>query len=64
MRRPAAAKPEVAIYAAGVGSSYGHPQAETTSALQAIGAIIYGTDVKGDIVVTMDSLTYNVTTEK
>jgi beta-lactamase superfamily II metal-dependent hydrolase len=60
----AAAKPEAAIYMAGTGNGYGHPHAETIAALQAIGATIYGTDVKGDIVVTTDGQTYNVTTEK
>ena len=57
-------KPEAAIYMAGTGNGYGHPHAETITALQAIGATIYGTDVKGDIVVTTDGQTYNVTTEK
>jgi beta-lactamase superfamily II metal-dependent hydrolase len=60
----AAAKPEVAIYMAGTGNNYGHPHAETITALQAIGATIYGTDVKGDIVVTTNGQTYNVTTER
>ena len=49
---------------AGTGNGYGHPHAETITALQAIGATIYGTDVKGDIVVTTDGQTYNVTSEK
>jgi beta-lactamase superfamily II metal-dependent hydrolase len=56
----AAAQPETAIYMAGVGNSYGHPHAETISALQAIGASIYGTNVHGTIVVTTDGTTYNV----
>ena len=56
--------PEVAIYMAGVGNSYGHPHAETISALQNIGAQIYGTDVNGTIVVSTDGNTYSVTTEK
>jgi beta-lactamase superfamily II metal-dependent hydrolase len=60
----AAAKPEVAIYMAGTGNSYGHPHAETISALQAIGATIYGTDVNGSIMVTTTGVTYQVTTSK
>ena len=60
----AAAKPEVAVYMAGTGNSYGHPHAETIAALQAIGATIYGTDVNGNIVVTTDGQTYNVTTQR
>jgi competence protein ComEC len=60
----AAAKPEVAIYMAGTGNSYGHPHAETMAALQSIGATIYGTDVKGDIVVSTNGQTYTETTER
>ncbi len=55
------AKPEVAIYMAGMDNSYGHPHAETITALQAIGATIYGTDVGGDIAVVTDGQTYGVT---
>jgi len=56
--------PEVAIFMAGVGNRYGHPHAETISALQEIGARIYGTDVNGTISVTSDATTYEVKTEK
>jgi beta-lactamase superfamily II metal-dependent hydrolase len=54
------AKPEVAIYMAGQGNSYGHPHQETIDNLCDIGAQIYGTDVHGTIVVTTDGATYNV----
>jgi len=56
--------PEVAIYMAGVDNSYGHPHAETITALNAIGAQIYGTDVNGTIIVTTDGETYLVSTER
>ncbi len=59
-----AAKPEVAVYMAGADNSYGHPHAETITALQAIGATIYGTDVNGDIAVITDGQTYGATTQR
>lgn len=43
-------KPEVAIYMAGEGNRYGHPHEETLTALDNIGARIFGTDVNGIIV--------------
>ena len=52
--------PEVAIYMAGEGNSYGHPHEETLQALNAIGAEIYGTDIHGTIVVTTDGESYSV----
>lgn len=55
--------PEVAIYMAGSGNTYGHPHDETISALEDIGADVYGTDVSGNIVVTTDGETYDVGTE-
>ena len=57
-------KPEVAIYMAGVGNTYGHPHAETITKLNDIGAEIYGTDVNGTITVTTDGVTYTIQTEK
>jgi beta-lactamase superfamily II metal-dependent hydrolase len=60
----AATQPEVAIYMAGTGNHYGHPHTETISALQAIGAVIYGTDVNGTIAVSTNGLTYSVQTEQ
>jgi competence protein ComEC len=58
------AKPTVAIYSAGLGNDYGHPDPETITALQAIGAIIYGTDVNGTIIVTSDGSGYSIETTK
>jgi len=56
--------PEVAIYMAGVDNSYGHPHAEIITALNQIGAQIYGTDVNGTIIVTTDGAAYTIQTTK
>jgi competence protein ComEC len=53
-------KPEIAIYSAGKGNSYGHPHTETIAVLLAVGAKIYGTDVNGTVIVTTDGSTYKV----
>ena len=47
-----------------VDNSYGHPHAETITLLNQIGAQIYGTNVNGTIIITTDSRTYSVSTEK
>jgi competence protein ComEC len=52
--------PDVAVYSAATGNSYGHPHQETIDALKTIGADIYGTDVNGTITVTTDGNTYRV----
>ncbi|MFH0729367.1 MAG: hypothetical protein V2B19_23890 [Pseudomonadota bacterium] len=57
-------QPEVAVYSAGAGNSYGHPHPETMAALLAVGATIYGTDVNGPVVVTTDGITYKVEAAK
>ncbi len=57
-------QPEIAVYMAGAGNMYGHPHQETIDALNNIGAVIYGTDVNGTIVITTDGETYSVQTEK
>lgn len=57
-------KPEVAIYMAGEGNSYGHPHQETLVALVEIGADIYGTDIHGTIVVTSDGKSFSIQLEK
>ncbi len=48
------AKPEYAIYMAGEGNSYGHPHQETTTSLNEMRALIYGTDEYGTIIITTD----------
>ena len=57
-------KPEVAVYSAGTGNTYGHPHRQTIIALNDIGAKIYGTDVHGTVVITTDGKGYSVKTEK
>lgn len=53
-------KPEVAIYMANRNdnNNYGHPHAETITALQNIGADIYGTEVDGNILVSTNGSNY------
>ncbi|MTD31418.1 MBL fold metallo-hydrolase [Planomicrobium sp. YIM 101495] len=58
-----AVTPEVAIYSAGAGNSYGHPHAEVIASTENEGATVYGTDVNGTITVTTDGKTYEITTE-
>ena len=60
----AAVHPEVAVYSCGVGNSYGHPHAETVAALGQTGALIFGTDVNGTVVVTCDGSTYQTKVER
>jgi competence protein ComEC len=55
-------KPEVAVYMAGRGNSYGYPHKETIAALKAAGAQIYGTDVNGTIMITVDENGYKIDT--
>jgi beta-lactamase superfamily II metal-dependent hydrolase len=56
--------PQTAIYCAKTGNSYGHPHIETITALQGLGAEIYGTDINGTIVVITDGKTYSVQPER
>jgi competence protein ComEC len=60
----AATSPEVTVYMAGKGNSYGHPHQETLDALAQICAKIYGTDVNSTIIITTDGATYTVQTTK
>jgi len=57
-------RPEIAIYMAKLGNTYGHPHAESLAALQSIGAAIYGTDTRGTIIISTDGTGYNIQTEK
>src|SRR5439155_12162486 len=54
--------PAVAIYSAGAHNSYGHPHASTIQNLERVGAVIYGTDTAGTVVISTDGTTYTVTT--
>ena len=60
----AAVRPEVAIYCCGAGNDYGHPHAETLAALDDIGALVYGTDVNGTVVIESDGTDYQVAAEE
>jgi beta-lactamase superfamily II metal-dependent hydrolase len=57
-------QPEVAIYSAGEGNSYGHPHDEIVERLENMDIDLYGTDVNGHIIVTTDGKQYTVSTEK
>jgi competence protein ComEC len=57
-------QPEIAIYSAGDGNSYGHPHHEVVNRINDMGIALYGTDVHGTIIVTTDGDTYDVTTQK
>jgi len=58
-----AVKPEVTIYMAGEGNSYGHPHQETITALAEVGAKIYGTDIHGTIIIITDGEQYSLQLE-
>lgn len=48
----------------GAGNRYDHPHVEAITALMAIGAQIYGTDINGTIVVSTNGQSYNVQTSR
>lgn len=60
----AAIRPQVAVYSAGRGNSYGHPHQETIRALEETGALIYGTDRDGTVVIRTNGTTYQVATSR
>src|SRR5690606_21690515 len=55
-----AVSPEVAIYSAGEGNSYGHPHASVVSLIQEKGIALYGTDQNGTIIVRTDGKSYHI----
>lgn len=55
-----AVSPEVAVYSAGQGNSYGHPHAEVLDRIAGAGVAVYGTDVNGTVTVTSDGAGYTV----
>ena len=56
--------PEVAIYSAALGNSYGHPSASVVSSILAMGITLLGTDIRGTILVETGGSNYSVTTQK
>ena len=59
----AAVAPEVAVYSASAGNSYGHPHDEVVDRITDAGIDLYGTDVDGTVTVTTDGVTYAVVTD-
>ena len=57
-------KPQIAVYSAGAGNSYGHPRPETLAALAAVGTTVFGTDVNGTVVITTDGVQYHAATSR
>ena len=55
-----AVRPEVAIYSAGVGNSFGHPHEEVLNRFTILEIPVYGTDRNGTIIVRTDGLDYIV----
>src|SRR5690606_9552439 len=55
-----AVSPEVAVYSAGAGNSYGHPHPEVLERLRRRGVAVYGTDSHGTVIVTADGTRYQV----
>ena len=60
----AAVHPQIAVYSAGKGNSYGHPHEQTIEQLEAVGAQIYGTDQLGTMVIATDGNTLQVFPER
>jgi competence protein ComEC len=60
----AAVHPQLAVYSAGRGNSYGHPHDQTIAQLETVGAQIYGTDQLGTIVIATDGSTLQVFPER
>jgi competence protein ComEC len=56
----AAVRPRVALVSAGLGNSYGHPDAEVLAALAAAGADVVRSDVVGSAVVRTDGRTLHL----
>ena len=59
-----AVDPDVAIYSAGEGNSYGHPHKEVVDLMKEKKIPLYGTDKDGSISVTTDGIEYEIAVEK
>lgn len=53
-------RPELAIYSAGRDNPYGDPNPQTLNNLASVGATVFGTDVNGTVVVTVNANGYTV----
>lgn len=60
----AAVNPDLAVYSAGIGNTYGHPHEETLRTMWEAGTTVYGTDQNGTIVVRTDGLALHVEVER
>lgn len=58
----AAVHPLYAIYSAGLGNPYGHPDSIVIKDLASVGATVYGTDINGTITITTEGNGYTVGT--
>ena len=56
--------PSYAIISCGKGNAYGHPSESVLSRLRDAGAVVFRTDLHGDIVCISDGHTLSFTTEK
>ena len=55
-------QPEFALISCGAGNPYGHPHTETMDALDNVGAVVYRTDLDGDVTIRTDGrLTFETT---
>lgn len=59
-----AVQPNVIVISCGADNDYGHPHTEAMERMQATGATIYRTDLRGSIVVTAENGRMTVTCEK
>lgn len=57
-------QPEIAVYSAGVGNSYGHPHREIVERYRQLGIPLYGTDAYGTIRVKTDGRTFEVSSQR
>ena len=56
--------PQYAVISVGKNNSYGHPTAEALGTLSNVGAVLYRTDMQGDITAVSDGETVTFTTAK
>lgn len=59
-----AVKPEAGIISVGAANNYGHPTQEALDRLKAAGVKVYRTDLQGEIKITSDGNSYQITTQK